>query len=114
MSKTKSKILAIFLITLFFQRIGPACYLKNYISVHFYKEQPDFSVHTAKGKLVAHSLFSVNNRIYEECHNAILNTPIVIPIGEVRYFELGLPHSKDFVCIAVFMKQTSLRGPPAC
>lgn len=100
---------------LFFQRVGPACFLKTYISVHVYKEQPEPTLKTAKGNLVAHSLFSSNNRIYEESPNAILHSPIVIPTPEIQYFESPSPHSKDFVCIAVVLKRTSLRGPPhAC
>ncbi|PZP41000.1 MAG: hypothetical protein DI598_18760 [Pseudopedobacter saltans] len=98
---------------LFFQRVGPVCYLKTYISVHIYKEQPELSVNTSKGKLVAHNLFCTNNRIYEECGNITLQTPVMFPEKDIRYFETPEPHSKDFVCIAVVLKRTSLRGPPS-
>ena len=115
MGITKSKILAIFLMVLFFQRIGPSIFLKTCIIEHIYKEQRIVSVKADKGRVCSPNLINLNNRIYEQCHNAVVNPPILFsPKASISYIEVQYPHDGGFVCMDTFLKQSALRGPPAC
>jgi|GEM_PF-4830910 len=113
MGSTKSKILAIFLMVLFFQRVGPSLYLKTYISEHIYKEQPDHLTHTFKnGRMLSHRLVCKNNRIYEVCSHTLIQPYIPAPAQVIHYSETQFMLYEDFVHIGIFLKQSALRGPP--
>ncbi len=114
MGTTKSKILAIFLMSLFFQRVGPALFLKTYISEYIYKEQCISISEASKGKVSAQNLMCCNNRVYQECNNTILTPAIILPLKTIKYIDIHFSTQSPFVSIGTILKQSALRGPPVC